>query len=67
MDGKANLTKSRACSTCEKDLQGHPASLYKSGNPGGTRTLDPLIKSQLLYRLSYGVIFSLQMYGFFLI
>ena len=26
-------------------------------NPGGARTLDPLIKSQLLYQLSYGVIF----------
>ena len=26
------------------------------GDPGGARTLDPLIKSQLLYQLSYGVI-----------
>ena len=26
------------------------------GDPGGTRTHDPLIKSQLLYQLSYGVI-----------
>ena len=26
---------------------------YKSGVSEGTRTLDPLIKSQLLYRLSY--------------
>ena len=25
---------------------------------GGARTLDPLIKSQLLYQLSYGVIFA---------
>ena len=25
------------------------------GDPGGARTLDPLIKSQLLYQLSYGV------------
>jgi hypothetical protein len=25
-------------------------------DPVGTRTLDPLIKSQLLYQLSYGVI-----------
>ncbi len=24
-------------------------------DPAGTRTLDPLIKSQLLYQLSYGV------------
>ncbi len=26
-------------------------------DPGEARTLDPLIKSQLLYQLSYGVIF----------
>ena len=26
------------------------------GDPGEARTLDPLIKSQLLYQLSYGVI-----------
>lgn len=26
-----------------------------SSDPGGARTLDPLIKSQLLYQLSYGV------------
>ncbi len=25
-------------------------------DPGGIRTLDPLIKSQLLYQLSYGVV-----------
>src|SRR5712692_9482872 len=25
------------------------------GEPGGTRTHDPLIKSQVLYRLSYGL------------
>ena len=25
----------------------------KTGRPAGTRTLDPLIKSQLLYQLSY--------------
>ena len=42
--------------------------------PGGARTLDPLIKSQLLYQLSYGYIpllFALQLrvqsYNFFLI
>ena len=28
-------------------------------DPGEARTLDPLIKSQLLYQLSYGVIFAL--------
>ena len=28
-------------------------------DPGGARTLDPLIKSQLLYQLSYGVAFPL--------
>ena len=26
---------------------------YGNGEPGGTRTRDPLIKSQMLYRLSY--------------
>ena len=26
------------------------------GDPGEARTLDPLIKSQLLYQLSYGVV-----------
>jgi hypothetical protein len=26
-----------------------------NGDPGETRTLGPLIKSQLLYQLSYGV------------
>lgn len=25
------------------------------GDPGGIRTHDPLIKSQMLYRLSYGI------------
>ena len=29
-------------------------------DPAGTRTLDPLIKSQLLYQLSYEVAKSLQ-------
>ena len=29
---------------------------HLQGDPGGTRTHDPLIKSQLLYQLSYGVI-----------
>ena len=28
---------------------------YPLGDPAETRTLDPLIKSQLLYQLSYGV------------
>ena len=32
--------------------------LVSRSDPGGIRTLDPLIKSQLLYQLSYGVIFS---------
>ena len=31
-------------------------SAFKGSDPGGARTLDPLIKSQLLYQLSYGVI-----------
>ena len=29
---------------------------FKMCDPAGTRTLDPLIKSQLLYQLSYGVL-----------
>jgi hypothetical protein len=30
-------------------------AFYFSSDPGEIRTLDPLIKSQLLYQLSYGV------------
>lgn|GEM_PF-2492374 len=30
---------------------------FKNSDPGGIRTLGPLIKSQLLYQLSYGVFF----------
>ena len=33
----------------------HFFALTLSRDPGETRTLDPLIKSQLLYQLSYGV------------
>jgi hypothetical protein len=29
--------------------------LISSGEPGGTRTRDPMIKSHVLYRLSYGL------------
>ncbi len=38
-------------------------------DPGGARTLDPLIKSQLLYQLSYGVFFlkRLQRYDYFVV
>ena len=42
------------------------------GDPGGARTLDPLIKSQLLYQLSHGVNLRfiselrLQSYSFFI-
>ena len=38
----------------------HPTRFQTSdaqSDPGGARTLDPLIKSQLLYQLSYGVVF----------
>ena len=28
---------------------------YQSGEPGGIRTHDPMIKSHVLYRLSYGL------------
>ena len=39
---------------------GHGAVQYQSagndgGEPGGTRTRDPMIKSHVLYRLSYGL------------
>ena len=30
---------------------------FLQSDPGGIRTLDPMIKSHLLYQLSYGVIF----------
>ena len=33
--------------------------LAQNGEPGRDRTCDPLIKSQLLYRLSYGPALSL--------
>ena len=32
---------------------------FVGGDPGEARTLDPVIKSHLLYQLSYGVIFKL--------
>ncbi len=35
-------------------------SLFSFGDLGGARTLGPLIKSQLLYQLSYEVILCLQ-------
>ena len=37
------------------DLTTSPLKVLKMCDPGGIRTLDPLIKSQLLYQLSYGV------------
>ena len=39
-------------------FNGFPLSVVFNSDPGEARTLDPLIKSQLLYQLSYGV-FSL--------
>ena len=35
-------------------VKGYPSPLYeeKDGTPSGTRTLDTLIKSQVLYQLS---------------
>ena len=32
-----------------------PKSLFLLGERGGTRTLDPMIKSHVLYRLSYAL------------
>ena len=34
-------------------------SYFLNGDPGGVRTLDPLIKSQMLYRLSYRIMVAL--------
>ena len=38
-----------------------PPLRHKDGDPEAIRTLDPLIKSQLLYQLSYGVIYKKRM------
>ena len=35
----------------------HKEELFSTGEPGGIRTHDPLIKSQMLYRLSYEPVF----------
>ena len=35
------------------------ASILPDGTPSGTRTLDTLIKSQVLYQLSYSPVFHL--------
>jgi hypothetical protein len=43
------------CGGCER-LRGDAAERlieYRDGEPGGTRTRDPLLKRQMLYRLSY--------------
>ena len=45
-----------------------PKHLYLSAlssDPGEARTLDPMIKSHLLYQLSYGVIFGRTKVGIF--
>lgn len=36
------------------DFPGYFSNNQKSGEPNRIRTCDPLIKSQLLYQLSYG-------------
>jgi hypothetical protein len=38
-----------------KQGAGPDLSIRTSGEPGGTRTRDPMIKSHVLYRLSYGL------------
>jgi hypothetical protein len=57
-DFRAILGKSPLGTQNNKDLQSLE-SLYHTtldwSDPGETRTLGPLIKSQLLYQLSYGV------------
>ena len=42
-----------AISRCVFDVVKRLKNMAKSGEPSGTRTRDPLVKSQLLYRLSY--------------
>ena len=54
-----NKKRNRHYSSCDSNWS----------DPGGTRTHDPLIKSQLLYQLSYGVndlSIAVQRYCFFL-
>jgi hypothetical protein len=48
----------------KKHLQEKPCKCLIISDPGVARTLDPLIKSQLLYQLSYEVISELQIYTF---
>ncbi len=44
-----------------KKIKAGLLSCFYLCDPGEARTLDPLIKSQLLYQLSYGVIINLRL------
>ena len=50
----------------KKHLRGKPCKCLIIGDPGVARTLDPLIKSQLLYQLSYEVFLTRCKYKNFL-
>jgi hypothetical protein len=43
---------------CRSGMTARPKSLIYPGEPGGIRTHDPVIKSHVLYRLSYGLFLS---------
>ena len=47
-DGKERIHRQRECGNSVRN------PFDKDGAPAGARTLDPLIKSQLLCQLSYG-------------
>jgi hypothetical protein len=53
---KKNVNSKNYSETKKIERKLIPSNLFylNPGRPGGTRTLDPLIKSQLLCQLSYG-------------
>jgi hypothetical protein len=55
--GGAAVARRTVCSptTTSKLIRRSPISLKSIGEPAGTRTQDPMIKSHVLYRLSYGL------------
>ena len=66
---KAIFQKNRPDQSNKKNLQVFNLQAIKNGAPGRIRTVDQLIKSQLLYRLSYGgvidkcILYSLQVHN----
>ena len=47
------LTENNQIAKQKKPLRERKTAFLKTGSPGGTRTPDQLVNSQLLYRLSY--------------